>query len=398
LEAESIKEELLSQKQAEDAQAGPEAAAEPQRTPLYDEHLSLGARMVEFGGWLMPVQYSKGIIEEHKAVRSGVGIFDTCHMGEFVLRGPEAAHLANIATTNNVAALGQVQAQYSFITNRNGGVEDDCIVYNFGDHTFICVNAAPLKSDFAWLQRLREERGLHVDLRNESDETGKLDVQGPEAASLMQKFTDTDLNPLKFFWATSGRVAGVPCRISRTGYTGEDGFELFFPVEETLKLWRLFVENGAAPSGLGCRDTLRLEASLPLSGSDVSPRGDRNPVWGGFGRFVKLDKGVDFVGQEALQAAHDAPEDEGERLINFHVTGRGVPRAHCAITKDGEQVGEVTSGSFGPTLDKFVGMGWVKAGLHHHGTELDVTIRDKPVSVVVVSRPMYKKPPIKATV
>ena len=148
-------------------------------------------------------------------------------------------------------------------------MEDDCIVYNFGDHTFICVNAAPLKSDFAWLKRLRDERNLDVDLRNESDETGKLDVQGPEAARLMQKFIDIDLSPLKFFWATSGKVAGVPCRISRTGYTGEDGFELFFPVEETVRLWRLFVENGAAPSGLGCRDTLRLEASLPLSGSDV---------------------------------------------------------------------------------------------------------------------------------
>ncbi len=395
METESIKDDLMREKQVEDAQAGSAAVANPLRTPLYDEHLALGARMVEFGGWMMPVQYAKGIIEEHKAVRSGIGIFDTCHMGEFVLNGPDAAHLANIATTNNVAALGQIQAQYSFMTNPNGGVEDDCIVYNFGDHTFICVNAAPLKSDFAWLKRLRDERNLDVDLRNESDETGKLDIQGPEAARLIQKFTDTDLNPIKFFWATTGKVAGVPCTISRTGYTGEDGFELFFPADETVKLWRLFVENGAAPSGLGCRDTLRLEASLPLSGSDVAPSGKRNPVWGGFGRFVKLDKGVDFVGREALQAAHEAANHEGERLINFIVTGRGVPRAHCAITKDGERVGEVSSGSFGPTLDKFVGMGWIKAGLHHPGTQLDVVIRDKPVSIEVVSRPMYKKPPIK---
>jgi aminomethyltransferase len=395
LETESVKEYLIARKGVEDAQAGAAAVAEPLRTPLYDEHLALGARMVEFGGWMMPVQYTKGIIEEHKAVRSGVGIFDTCHMGEFVLNGPDAALLANVATTNNVAALGNIQAQYSFITNEQGGVEDDCIVYNFGDHTFICVNAAPLPSDFAWLQRLREERNLDVDLRNESDDTGKLDVQGPEAARLLQKFTDVDLGPVKFFWATTGRVAGVPCRISRTGYTGEDGFELFFPAEETVRLWRLFVENGAAPSGLGSRDTLRLEASLPLSGSDVAPSGNRNPVWGGFGRFVKLDKGVDFVGREALQAANDAPDDQGERLINFYVTGRGVPRAHCPILKDGTQVGEVTSGSFGPTLDKFIGMGWVKAGLHHPGTQLDVLIREKPVSIEVVPRPMYKKPPIK---
>ncbi|MEO8287143.1 MAG: glycine cleavage system aminomethyltransferase GcvT [Chloroflexota bacterium] len=385
MEEASIKEDLASQ--------NTHATSEPLRTPLYDEHVALGARMVEFGGWMMPVQYANGIIEEHKAVRSGVGIFDTCHMGEFVLRGLDAAYLANVATTNNVAALGEVQAQYSFITNPNGGVEDDCIVYNFGDHTFICVNAAPLRSDFAWLKRLRDEHNLDVELVNESDETGKLDVQGPEAARLLQRFTDVDLGPLKFFWATTGNVAGVPARISRTGYTGEDGFELFFPAGETVKLWRIFVENGATPAGLGARDTLRLEASLPLSGSDVAPPANRNPVWGGFGRFVKLNKGVDFVGREALQAAADSPD--GERLVSFQVTGRGVPRAHCAIQKDGEQVGEVTSGSFGPTLDKFVGMGWVKAGLHEPGTQLDVIIRDKPVSIEVVSRPMYKKPPIR---
>jgi aminomethyltransferase len=186
----------------------------------------------------------------------------------------------------------------------------------------------------------------------------------------------------------------VPCRISRTGYTGEDGFELFFPVEETVKMWRLFVENGAQPSGLGCRDTLRLEASLPLSGSDVAPPYNRNPIWAGFGRFVKLDKGVDFVGREALQRAANDPG--GERMINFQVTGRGVPRTHCAIAKDGEPVGEVSSGSFGPTLDRFVGMGWVKAGLHEVGTALDVIVRDKPVPIEVVARPMYKKPAVKA--
>lgn len=381
---------MVDMKSHADERAEPEQVLEPLRTPLYDEHVSLGARMVEFGGWMMPVQYTKGIIEEHKAVRSHVGIFDTCHMGEFVLVGPDAAMLANIATVNNVAALGLVQAQYSFMCNEDGGVIDDCIVYNFGDHTFICVNAAPLLSDFEWLTRLRDERGLDVELTNESDETGKLDVQGPGAAAMLQKHADVDLSTIKFFWATKGNVAGVPCRISRTGYTGEDGFELFFPIEETVKMWRLFVDEGAAPSGLGCRDTLRLEASLPLSGSDVAPPGNRNPIWAGFGRFVKLDKGVDFVGRDALQRAKDSPG--GERLINFHVTGRGVPRTHCAIAKDGQTIGEVSSGSYGPTLDKFVGMGWVEAGMHTAGTELDVIIRDKPVPIVAVPRPMYKKP------
>jgi aminomethyltransferase len=383
----------MAKKSDEDSRAEPTDVAEPARTPLYDEHVSMGARMVEFGGWMMPVQYTKGIIEEHKAVRSRVGIFDTCHMGEFVLTGPDAVHLAQLYTTNNVAALGTTQAQYSYICNEQGGVQDDCIVYQFPDHNYIVVNAAPLKSDYECLTELAMRHGLAVDLQNVSDETGKLDVQGPEAAALVQRFTDTDLSKIKFFWATTGEIDGVPCRISRTGYTGEDGFELFFPIEETVKLWRLFVENGAEGSGLGCRDTLRLEASLPLSGSDVAAQGNRNPVWAGFGRFVKLDKGVDFVGRAALQQAADDPG--GERLINFIVTGRGVPRAHYMIAKDGEQVGEVTSGSYGPSLDKYIGMGWVRAGLHEPGTQLEVIIRDKPVKIEVVPRPMYKKPKVK---
>lgn len=390
MEESSISADVMEKKRAEDARTQPQAVAEPQRTPLYEEHTKLGARMVEFGGWMMPVQYGVGIIDEHKKVRSGVGIFDTCHMGEFRLTGPQAARLANIYTTNNVEALGTVQAQYSFICDEEGGVKDDCIVYNFPDHTFICVNAAPLQADYNWLNELAEMRGMDVPVQDESEQTGKLDVQGPKAAELVQRFADVDLSQLKFFWATEGKVDGVPCRISRTGYTGEDGFELFFPVEETLRLWRLFVENGAEPCGLGARDTLRLEASLPLSGSDVAPAHNRNPIWAGFGRFVKLDKGVDFYGREALQRAANDPG--GERLINFVVTDRGVPRAHYPIVKDGQTIGEVTSGSYGPSLDKYIGMGWVKAGYHEPGTELEVTIREKPVAIKVVSRPMYKKP------
>ncbi len=390
MEEKAINSDVMQKKADADHEAGHVAVAEPARTPLYDEHIRLGARMVEFGGWMMPVQYTKGIIEEHKAVRTKVGIFDTCHMGEFVLTGTDAVQLAQIYTTNNVAALKTVQAQYSYICNKEGGVRDDCIVYNFGDHVFIVVNAAPLNADYEWLQELAQSHNLNVALQNISEETGKLDVQGPEAAALVQKFTDTDLSTLKYFWATQGTIDGVPCRISRTGYTGEDGFELFFPIEETLHLWRLFVEAGAAPSGLGCRDTLRLEASLPLSGSDVAPPSNRNPVWAGFGRFVKLDKGVDFVGREALQLA--ANDSGGERLINFVVTDRGVPRTHYPICKDGDTIGEVTSGSYGPSLDKYIGMGWVPAGMHEPGTELAVTIRDRPVAIRVVPRPMYKKP------
>ena len=390
MEHQAIEADVVAKKQTADDRAASSDVTEPARTPLYQEHIDLGARMVEFGGWMMPVQYKKGIIEEHKAVRSRVGIFDTCHMGEFVVEGPDALKLCQTYYTNNVAALDLVQAQYTFICNDQGGVIDDSIVYNFGDHNYLVVNAAPVKADFAWLQELAHRHSLDVKIENQSDTTGKLDVQGPQAAALVQKFADIDLSSLKFYWAAWGKLDGVPARISRTGYTGEDGFELFFPIEESVRMWRLFVENGAEPSGLGCRDTLRLEASLPLSGSDVAPPGNRNAIWAGFGRFVKLDKGTDFVGREALQSMADDPG--GERLINFEVIDRGVPRTHYPITKDGEAVGEVTSGSYGPTLDKYIGMGWVKAGLHAPGTELEVTIRERPVAIRVVPRPMYKKP------
>ena len=387
---EAIGSDLTSKKSAADERAQDAGIAAPARTPLYDEHVNLGARIVEFGGWMMPVQYKKGIIEEHKAVRSGVGIFDTCHMGEFVVKGPDAVQLLQTYTTNNVAALSTVQAQYTFICNDEGGVRDDSIVYNFGDHNYVVVNAAPLKADYAWLEELANKHSFDINLENQSDATGKLDVQGPGAAALLQKFVDIDLSTLRFYWAALGSIGGVPGRISRTGYTGEDGFELFFPIAETLRLWRLFVENGAEPSGLGCRDTLRLEASLPLSGSDVAPPANRNPIWAGFGRFVKLDKGVDFIGSAALRRA--ASDPGGERMVNFEVVGRGVPRAHYPITRGEETVGEVTSGSYGPTLDKYVGMGWVAAGLHEPGTELEVTVRERPVPIRVVPRPMYKKP------
>lgn len=390
METESINADIMAKKADEDRRANVADVAAPLRTPLYDEHVKLGARMVEFGGWMMPVQYRKGIIEEHKGVRSGVGIFDTCHMGEFRITGSDAVRLCQTYTTNNVAALNTVQAQYSYICNEEGGVSDDCIVYQFPDHNYIVVNAAPLKADYEWLQELATRHSMDVRLENLSEQTGKLDVQGPGAAALVQRFTSTDLSAIKYFWATDGEINGVPTRISRTGYTGEDGFELFFPIEETVRLWRLFVENGAEPSGLGCRDTLRLEASLPLSGSDVAPPGNRNPIWAGFGRFVKLDKGVDFVGRAALQRASE--DQGGERLINFIVTDRGVPRTHYPITRGGERVGEVTSGSFAPSLDKYIGMGWVRAGLHTPDTELEVTIREKPVKIRVVKRPMYKKP------
>jgi len=365
-------------------------SATMKRTPLNAAHRALGARMVEFGGWEMPVQY-KGIIEEHKAVRERVGIFDTCHMGEFVVQGAGALPLLQYSTSNDVAKLAEGQAQYSFMTNEQGGVEDDCLVYRFPDHHYVVVNAAPLEADFQRLSHLADARGIgDVALRNLSDETGKLDVQGPLAAALVQKFTDTDLSGLQYYYATQGPVAGVPCRISRTGYTGEDGFELFFPIAEVERVWNLFVAAGAEPCGLGCRDTLRLESSLPLSGSDVSPDPARNPVSAGFGRFVRFDKDSDFCGKAALQAFKD--NANAPKLINFEVIGRGVARVHYPIVNSGGTVvGEVTSGTYAPSLDKNVGMGWVTPDLAAVGTDLAVTVRNQPIAIRVIKRPMYKR-------
>ncbi|HUS14393.1 MAG TPA: glycine cleavage system aminomethyltransferase GcvT [Chloroflexia bacterium] len=359
-------------------------------TPLNAAHRALGARMVEFGGWEMPVQY-KGILEEHRAVRERAGIFDTCHMGEFVVQGSGALPLLQYSTTNDVAKLELGQAQYSYMTNEQGGVEDDCLVYRFPDHHYVVVNAAPLEADFARLSSLADEHQIgDVVLRNMSEDTGKLDVQGPLAAAIVQKFTDTDLAGLKYYYATQGPIGGVPCRISRTGYTGEDGFELFFPIAETERLWNLFVEAGAEPCGLGCRDTLRLESSLPLSGSDVAPAANRNPICAGFGRFVRLDKESDFCGKAALQAFKD--NECAEKLINFEVTGRGVARVHYPIvTADGTTVGEVTSGAPAPSLGKNVGMGWVRPDLAEPGTELAVLVRNQPIAIRVLKRPMYKR-------
>ena len=364
------------------------------KTALNAVHKELGGRMVEFGGWEMPVQY-KGILEEHKAVRERVGIFDTTHMGEFVVKGPDTLALLQYGTTNDVAALALGQAQYSYFCNPEGGVEDDCLVYHFADHHYVVVNASPQDSDFARLQHLAADKHFNVELTNESDETGKLDIQGPLAVALIQRFTDTDLSQLKYYHATLGTVAAVPCRISRTGYTGEDGVELFFPLAENEKLWRLFVEHGAEPCGLGARDVLRLEASLPLSGSDVAPPANRNPICAGFTRFVHLEKDSDFVGRAALRA-FAAPNGCGERMINFEMTGRAAPARHgyAIVTPAGEHVGEVTSGSFSPSLNKNIGMGWVRGDLAAPEAALAVLVRDQPVGIRAIKRPMYKRPAV----
>jgi len=357
------------------------------RTPLYDAHIKLGARMVDFGGWEMPVQYPGGIIKEHEATRSGAGLFDISHMGEYIVRGKDALALLNYATTNDLSKIVPYQAQYNFFVSPSGDTIDDTIIFRFPDYYYVVVNGATIDSDFAWLQELAR-RFDDVQMENVSDATAKIDVQGPNADRMVQAITDADLKPVTFYRFTTGTLAGIPnAIISRTGYTGEDGFELFVPANRAEDLWNALIAAGAVPTGLGARDTLRMEAGLPLRGSDLGEHG-RNPLEGGFGWAVKLQKG-DFVGREALLPLKENPT---KKWVMFEVTGRGVARPHYPIANSaGEVIGEVTSGTFAPTLNKNIGMGWVKPEYAQPDTEIAVIIREKPVAAVVRQRPMYKR-------
>ncbi len=356
------------------------------RTPLYDTHVKMGARMVEFGGWEMPVQYPSGIIEEHRATRNQAGLFDISHMGEFIVRGPQALDLLNYATTNDLSRIEPWQAQYNFFAAANGDTKDDTIIFRFPDYYYVVVNGGPTESDYHWLEQLSKQ--YQVELEDVSEATAKIDVQGPKAEQILQQFTAVDLKAIGFYHFTTGEVAGVAnVIISRTGYTGEDGFELFFPAEHAEHLWQTFVNAGAVPAGLGARDTLRMEAGLPLSGQDLGDNG-RDPVSAGFGWAVKLTK-PDFVGKAALQQRKEHPD---RRWVCFEVTGRGVARPHYPIAnKQGEIIGEVASGTYAPTLDKNIGMAWVKPEYAELGTEFDIIIRDKPVPAIVRPRPLYKR-------
>ncbi len=356
------------------------------RTPLYNAHVRMGARMVEFGGWEMPVQYPSGIIEEHRATRNHAGLFDISHMGEFIVRGPEALKLLNYATTNDLSRIEPWQAQYNFFAADNGDVKDDTIIFRFPDYYYVVVNGGPTESDYHWLEELSKQ--YNVELENVSDATAKIDIQGPDAERILQQLTPVDLKPVTFYHFTIGEVAGVGnVIISRTGYTGEDGFELFFPAEHAEHLWQTFIDAGATPVGLGARDTLRMEAGLPLSGADLGDNG-RDPISAGFGWAVKLNKD-DFVGKAALQ---QIKEHITRKWVNFEVTGRGVARPHYPVTnQQGEVIGEVASGTYAPTLDKNIGMAWVKLEYAAPGIEINIIIRDKPVAAIVRPRPIYKR-------
>jgi aminomethyltransferase len=356
----------------------------PKRTPLYDTHLKAGARMVPFGGWEMPVQYT-GIIEEHRVVRGRVGLFDVSHMGELEVDGPGAVEAVQRLTTNDAAALEVGQLQYSLLCYPDGGIVDDATVYRLAaDHFMITVNASNTDKDWAWVT----EHAPAAYWRNVSAATGLVAVQGPRAEALVGRLADRDVTAIGYFRFANGGVAGVPALISRSGYTGEDGFELYVPWEETPRLWQALLQSGAAdgvvPIGLGARDTLRLEMRYTLYGNDIDQT--TNPIEAGLGWAVKAAKG-DFIGREAIERVRAA--GPRRRLVGLEMADRSVARHGYSVVKDGRAIGVVTSGSYGPSVDRSIALAYVESAHAAVGTELGVEIRGTARAARVVRTPFY---------
>jgi aminomethyltransferase len=366
--------------------------ASPKKTPLYEAHRQLGAKIIDFGGWLMPVSYPAGILEEHHATRRAVGVFDVSHMGEVHFRGPRAAEAVQRLITNDVAALTDGRALYTVACRPGGGIVDDFIVYRVSsEHFLIVVNAGNAEKDFAWFV---ENVGSWCELRNASDETALLAFQGPRAEAALATLTSAALGALlPFHFVPNATVAGLPAWIARTGYTGEDGFEIFCASADAPALFAALLEAAATvsgkPVGLGARDTLRLEARLSLYGNDLTE--ETTPLEAGLGWVVKPDAG-DFIGRDAL--LRQRAEGLTRKLCGFVMLGRGIPRHGYAIHQqpDGTRVGEVTSGTVGPTVGKNIGLGYVPPALAEPGTRLVVDCRGKMIEAEVVKGPFYRRP------
>lgn len=364
------------------------AAADSLRaTPLHSVHCALRAKLVDFGGWEMPVQYS-GILEEHQAVRTAVGLFDVSHMGEIEIRGPQAAPLTDFVTTNSVARLRPGQIQYSGLLYAHGGFVDDILVHKVADdHYFLCVNAANQEKDF---DHICAQNRLDARVELSSDRYAQLAVQGPHARTTLQKLVSVDLAALRYYWFVDGAVSGVPARIARTGYTGEDGFEIYIAPDRAVRLWDLLLEAGREfgikPCGLGARNTLRLEAGMSLYGHEIDA--SISPLEAGLDWIVRFDKG-DFVGRGALLKQKEV--GLRRRLVGFEMRGRGIARDGYEVWLDGVSAGWVTSGSPSPTLNRNIGFCYLPVQHAQTGRAIQILIRNQPVDAVLVDTPFYKR-------
>ena len=353
----------------------------PKKTPLYDEHVKRGAKMVSFGGWLMPVQYTS-IVEEHQAVRKNVGMFDISHMGQLIVDGSDARSWLNTMLTNNVDKLEVGQGQYTFLLNERGGIIDDLIAYRIGDKKFLLVvNASRTDDDFEWLDRHRPN---NVRLGDRSAHFGGVAIQGPKVAELF-----VNLPPRNHI--VDLELDGMPISMARTGYTGEDGIEVFFRASDAVKFWNMVLEKGKdlgiKACGLGARDTLRLEMCYPLNGSDLSP--ERNPIEAGLGFFVDLTK-PNFIGRDVLLKAKE--NGPSQKLVPFKMQDKGPPpRPHYSVFENGARVGEVTSGTVSPSLNWGVGMAYINASQAKIGARIDIEIRGQNLPATIEKKPLYKK-------
>ncbi len=360
---------------------------EPKKTPFYKKHIARRARMSEFAGFLMPIFY-RGIMPEHLKVRSSVGFFDLSHMGEFVVRGPRATEFLQMMTVNDVAALVPFKAQYTVMCYENGGIVDDLVLYRREDDYLLVVNAANIEKDLAWLRN--HLFPSDVELVDLSSSTALLAIQGPYAERVMRQLTDYPLERMPFYHSAYVDIAGKRIFLSRTGYTGEDGFELYFDPAYAEELWEAVEKAGKRfdiePIGLGARDTLRLEMRYALYGNEIDET--TNPVESGLSWIVKLDKG-DFIGKDAIiKMKEDKPS---RRLVAFQLKERGFPRKGYPIVKDEEEIGSVTSGTFSPSLNRGIGLGYVRAEEANIGNEIWIIIRERGVPAEIIKPPFWKK-------
>jgi aminomethyltransferase len=356
------------------------------KTPLYEEHVNSHARLVPFAGFLMPIQYS-GIIDEHRAVRNEMGIFDLSHMGEFRVTGHDVVSAIDALVTNDIESLKPGQIRYTPMCYPEGGIVDDLLVYRFEDHLMLVVNASNIEKDFDWV---KSHLPVGVRVEDVSEDLALIAVQGPRSERFLQSHAGMDLAGIRYFEAVTGRVAGARGVISRTGYTGEDGFELYVRPDDAGRIWQRLLESGEPqglkPIGLGARDTLRLEAGLMLYGNDIDDT--TTPLEAGLGWTVKFGPN-EFVGRDALE--RQKVEGPQRRMVAVEIGDRGIPRPHFEIRADGERSGELTSGTYSPTFEHGIGLAYVRSRDAKVGTNVNVVIRQREHPARIVRKPMYKR-------
>jgi aminomethyltransferase len=359
------------------------------KTPLYEKHLAQSAKIVDFGGWAMPVQYTN-VIDEHRATRGAAGLFDICHMGEIEVKGPQALDLLQLVLTRNLADQNTGQVKLSVLLNEEGGIIDDLTVYKRDDNFYMLVtNATPKDRDWQWINSICQSQGFDCSLKDISDTIGKLDLQGPRSEEILQKLTQANLKTLRFYTFCEAKVLGVPAIISRSGYTGEDGFEIYASTDVIGNIWdKLMITGvplGMKPVGLGARDTLRLESGMMLNGQDMTEA--VSPLEVPYGWIVDLNK--EFVGKSALMVRKNSAS--GNKLVGIEMTGRGIARHGYKVFHNNREIGIVTSGTFSPTLNKAIGMAIIDMACSAPDTKIAVAIRDTMTEAKIVKLPFYKR-------